>query len=951
MNVARVGLIVSGLAAFLSFAGTTRAQAQPWIPVPTSLWKVSVKVILDADGTRPSAKFSDNSIIQEVERANESLRWTGYFPLLDLLEIVEVKNLFAWNGNIDCQSMIRPLEAAAKANPFAYAYRADAINVYYVRCSNWGGVCSFPPALINTSSNGDIVVVSPSYGENTLMHEIGHYFNLCHTHGCFCAHCGDPNPLCHLFADEVSDTLPDDMCWTTRSQMARHSFNKSYTELPPPIQELVLNTFENVMSYHPVNQRFTKNQMLRMIGAAASSRARVVTWTTVVREDYPAFLEGADRRDAQEDILRELQGDWTAVNPLSGFVSRVVLDANGQRFSTRLWYAEGSEHIPMSDQALTFSPDIYGGAITGVYRQGDAGVTFTLRKEVPDRLRLRAMVGLSSKGSLPGVPLPPGGSFSLVLERCTPDADGDLFCDRLDNCPAASNGDQKDGDGDGIGDLCDNCPNLANADQRDSDRDGIGDACPQRPGEVTGLKAESLPEGVRVQWAAYPGPGILGYNVYRSRVLNGLVGERVKVNGALVGPISFLDATVTGGNTYRYWVTAVNAAGEGKVSQWVELVVVVNDPCAALGGDPDADGICQASDNCPAVRNPLQGDADGDGVGNACDNCRSVVNPDQLDDDGNGTGNPCEPPRLSEIRLSPPPPACLDHGSSVEVSFSYASPQPVFMRVRPFSGSEVTPNFQTIDPPLQPAGTGSLSTSFTVTEGDAAVDRIRIRVWDEALAKVLEEEILVVDYRFPCVVPAGFQLSNIRLTPPSPSCLSGPVEATFDYAVNQAVRVRVVPETTRVVRAQPSPEYPAGTGTGSASFSLLTRGADIKLIKLQVLSPDLSENFFEQVVAVNYRSQCRLFRRGDPTDSGGADLSDAVAVFNYLFLGGATPGCLEAADANNSGEIDLTDGIAILNFLFLGGVPPPSPGHEACGPDPDEPGSPGDRGCATFASC
>jgi hypothetical protein len=52
-------------------------------------------------------------------------------------------------------------------------------------------------------------------------------------------------------------------------------------------------------------------------------------------------------------------------------------------------------------------------------------------------------------------------------------------------------------------------------------------------------------------------------------------------------------------------------------------------PVARANGDADADGVPDATDNCPAKRNPSQRDRDGDGVGDRCDNCRTVPNPGQ----------------------------------------------------------------------------------------------------------------------------------------------------------------------------------------------------------------------------------------------------------------------------------------------------------------------------------
>ncbi len=76
------------------------------------------------------------------------------------------------------------------------------------------------------------------------------------------------------------------------------------------------------------------------------------------------------------------------------------------------------------------------------------------------------------------------------------------------------------------------------------------------------------------------------------------------------------------------------------------------------------------------------------------------------------------------------------------------------------------------------------------------------------------------------------------------------------------------------------------------------------------------------------------FIRADANADGKVDLSDAVFVLGYLFLGGAKfPACEDAADADDSGKVEITDAIYLLGHLFLGTAPPPSPFPEA-GKDP-----------------
>ncbi len=73
------------------------------------------------------------------------------------------------------------------------------------------------------------------------------------------------------------------------------------------------------------------------------------------------------------------------------------------------------------------------------------------------------------------------------------------------------------------------------------------------------------------------------------------------------------------------------------------------------------------------------------------------------------------------------------------------------------------------------------------------------------------------------------------------------------------------------------------------------------------------------------------FRRGDCNDDGRVDISDAVCILNWLFLGGPIPGCVAVANTNGDVGADISDASYLLNYLFIGGPPPIHPFPD-CGP-------------------
>jgi len=77
------------------------------------------------------------------------------------------------------------------------------------------------------------------------------------------------------------------------------------------------------------------------------------------------------------------------------------------------------------------------------------------------------------------------------------------------------------------------------------------------------------------------------------------------------------------------------------------------------------------------------------------------------------------------------------------------------------------------------------------------------------------------------------------------------------------------------------------------------------------------------------------FIRGDATFDSVVNISDAVYILSFLFLGGPAPPCEDAADTDDRGNIQIGDAIYILNFLFIGGARPPAPFPEP-GTDPTD---------------
>lgn len=70
---------------------------------------------------------------------------------------------------------------------------------------------------------------------------------------------------------------------------------------------------------------------------------------------------------------------------------------------------------------------------------------------------------------------------------------------------------------------------------------------------------------------------------------------------------------------------------------------------------------------------------------------------------------------------------------------------------------------------------------------------------------------------------------------------------------------------------------------------------------------------------------CPEYLCGDANSDGAANVSDAVWVINYVFIGGQPPNPLARGEVNCDGSVNVSDAVWIINYVFIGGNMPCDP--------------------------
>ncbi len=329
-----------------------RAARRAWAPALAALLlaatasagttigiRVSVKVILDPlTGQRPltaqGTPITDSEIESMFTMANDTLFTTyqrGYRFVLtgppqnigSPCAICPVGNPSRWFAETfpeaNAEGLLHDFEVLALNNA-TFGWDPTAVNVFINSGKGNGGISSFPFRSSGSNAHHHVVFwggtlvddgFATAFPAAIAHHEIGHYFNLFHTHDGQPACVDTLSYLCSacegapVAADSVLDTIEDRSCsltcpgcisgWHT-DELALHTYGVPFNQLGPAEAQVVLDTYENNMSYHnhvkpygrAVNYRMTEGQLDRWADNANNVRHDVVTGRTRFATSCPS---------------------------------------------------------------------------------------------------------------------------------------------------------------------------------------------------------------------------------------------------------------------------------------------------------------------------------------------------------------------------------------------------------------------------------------------------------------------------------------------------------------------------------------------------------------------------------------------------------------------------------------------------------------------------------------
>jgi hypothetical protein len=217
--------------------------------------RLSVKFIHNSDGAAPGGAIASTSGFDaEVIRGNRILQTAGRGYILEVVEYLDIQpaapagqSADYWYS-LDARENRQTFEDAAIADKNTWEWNDTAINIYVNNSSS--GQCSLV-------GQGGAISLGGTIGAGTVLHEVGHVFNLMHTHGGDYA--DNPNTPPYVLSDlrngdALASTAPDNPNIRTQDELCGALYGRLYSAATAQQQADVDSAFLNVMSYHMENK-------------------------------------------------------------------------------------------------------------------------------------------------------------------------------------------------------------------------------------------------------------------------------------------------------------------------------------------------------------------------------------------------------------------------------------------------------------------------------------------------------------------------------------------------------------------------------------------------------------------------------------------------------------------------------------------------------------------------
>ena len=299
-----------------------------------------------------------------------------------------------------------------------------------------------------------------------------------------------------------------------------------------------------------------------------------------------------------------------------------------------------------------------------------------------------------------------------------------------------------------------------------------------------------------------------------------------------------------------------------------------------------------------------------------------------------------------------------DSGAVVEFEVAATDdtdPAPAVRSV-PASGSVFPFGTTTVEVTATDASGNSASCTFEVTVKDATAPEIACPDAVEAERSsadgaVVEFEIQASDLcgavSVEAVPPSGslFRPGTTTVEATATDASGNSASCTFEVTVKDATAPEIAcPDAVEAERSSADGavvefEIQASDLCGAVSVEAVPPSGSLfrpGTTTVEATATDEAGNSATCTFEVTVRGVPGVFARGDADADGRLNITDGIYVLDYLFRGGETPRCLDAADCDDDGRVNITDAIFLLRYLFLGGDPVPPPSIEEPGADPTE---------------